>query len=287
MTIRQQGGVFGRNPTFNTADIDGELKAGSLDVAGAGSIDGPVLVGTGTAEAGLHVDQNVGGIFARFKRLSSQYMDLLMTSGATQLYAYGKTFQVGTGSDNEVVIRQNNFSRMTFETNGDVTVEGGNLIIGTSGKGIDFSATSGTGTSELFDDYEEGTWTPEFADASSGGNVSPSQAGLVGTYTKIGNLVVCRFKVLNINTTGMTAGNDFFIRGFPFLSEGTTYNDNIGTVALERITFTGAVALELPRNETYARLVEYASGADDDYITVGEVTTNLADITATICYTAA
>jgi len=29
-----------------------------------------------------------------------------------------------------------------------------------SGYGIDFSATPGTGTSELLDDYEEGIWTP-------------------------------------------------------------------------------------------------------------------------------
>ena len=41
---------------------------------------------------------------------------------------------------------------------GDVTLSTGNLVIGTSGKGIDFSATSsgsGTMTSELFSDYEE------------------------------------------------------------------------------------------------------------------------------------
>jgi trimeric autotransporter adhesin len=37
---------------------------------------------------------------------------------------------------------------------------GDNVVIATSGKGIDFSATAGTGTSELLNDYEEGTWTP-------------------------------------------------------------------------------------------------------------------------------
>ena len=38
-----------------------------------------------------------------------------------------------------------------------------------NGKGIDFSATSdgsGTSTSEVFDDYEEGTWTPTIQDTS-------------------------------------------------------------------------------------------------------------------------
>ena len=37
---------------------------------------------------------------------------------------------------------------------------GANNIVMNSGYGIDFSATAGTGTSELFNDYEEGTWTP-------------------------------------------------------------------------------------------------------------------------------
>ena len=45
-------------------------------------------------------------------------------------------------------------------SSGDMTITNGNLVIGTSGKGIDFSATSGTGTSELLADYEEGTFTP-------------------------------------------------------------------------------------------------------------------------------
>ena len=39
-----------------------------------------------------------------------------------------------------------------------LTLTTGNLIVA-SGQGIDFSATPGTGTSELLADYEEGTWT--------------------------------------------------------------------------------------------------------------------------------
>ena len=68
---------------------------------------------------------------------------------------------------------------------GDVT-SSGNLVIGTSGKGIDFGATGGpasgsTGTSEILDDYEEGTWSPTLA----GAVVTSSE----GKYTKVGNLV--------------------------------------------------------------------------------------------------
>jgi len=74
---------------------------------------------------------------------------------------------------------------MTIENDADVTVNSGNLVIGTAGKGIDFSADSDAGgmTSELLDDYEVGTWTPT---ASGGASLNSA------IYTKIGNLVHCQ-----------------------------------------------------------------------------------------------
>jgi hypothetical protein len=65
-----------------------------------------------------------------------------------------------------------------------VTASTGNFVVGTSGQGIDFSATPGTGTSELFADYEEGTWTP--TDASGAGL---SITVINAYYTKIGRVV--------------------------------------------------------------------------------------------------
>lgn len=70
-----------------------------------------------------------------------------------------------------------------------VTASTGNFIVGTSGQGVDFSATPGTGTSELLADYEEGTWTP--TDASGAGLVIAITGGTTPTYTKIGRLVTC------------------------------------------------------------------------------------------------
>jgi hypothetical protein len=70
---------------------------------------------------------------------------------------------------------------------GDQTIVNGNLVIGTAGKGIDFSADpSAPGmTSELLDDYEEGTWTPSLS-FLSGSVTYTTQAGI---YTKVGRLV--------------------------------------------------------------------------------------------------
>jgi len=64
-----------------------------------------------------------------------------------------------------------------------LTLTTGNLIVA-SGQGIDFSATAGTGTSELLADYEEGTWT--VTDASGAGLTLVTATGF---YTKIGRVV--------------------------------------------------------------------------------------------------
>jgi hypothetical protein len=88
---------------------------------------------------------------------------------------------------------------------GNVTVGVGNLIIGTSGKGIDFSATPGTGTSELLSDYEEGAWTP------AGSGITLSTAA--GRYIKIGQQVTCWFVLIFPVTVD---ASDAVITGLPF-----------------------------------------------------------------------
>jgi hypothetical protein len=91
---------------------------------------------------------------------------------------------------------------------GNQTLSTGNLVIGTSGQGIDFSATPGTGTSELLADYEEGNWTP----------IDGSGAGLTftvtsATYTKVGRLVyVQTFLTYPVTANGAAA----VIGGLPF-----------------------------------------------------------------------
>ena len=71
-------------------------------------------------------------------------------------------------------------------SSGDMTITNGNLVLGTSGKGIDFSATSsgsGTMTSELLSDYEEGTWTPTITGTSTSGTASYTRQR--GVYQKL------------------------------------------------------------------------------------------------------
>ena len=85
------------------------------------------------------------------------------------------------------------------ETTGDTTIETGNLVIGTSGKGISFAATydgsnvaNVSSTSELLDDYEEGTFQPILKRLMTNGVTETNfynQATRQGNYTRIGDRV--------------------------------------------------------------------------------------------------
>jgi hypothetical protein len=122
---------------------------------------------------------------------------------------------------NFIALRSNdgNTNQLTVNaTGGNVTVSQGNLVIGTSGKGIDFSATSegsGTMTSELLADYEEGTFTPTVAS----GITSVTYSTQSGAYTKIGRVVHYVIR-LGINGGTKAAANLLF-GGLPFTSNSS------------------------------------------------------------------
>ncbi len=125
----------------------------------------------------------------------------------------------------------NGASRLRAELNGDVNVLTGNLVIGTSGKGIDFSATPGTGTSELLDDYEEGTWTPTLS-AEVPGDLSVTYGVRLGTYTKVGRLVTASCRITTSAFTHTTAADDAQIQGLPFTARSLTNMRTVGSLAL-------------------------------------------------------
>jgi len=92
---------------------------------------------------------------------------------------------------------------------GDFTFPSGSLILGTSGKGIDFSAHGQAAgmTGELLDEYEEGTWTPTISGYSF--------TQQVGHYRKIGNLVYIQCYII-VDTR--TSGSRVAMGGLPFTS---------------------------------------------------------------------
>lgn len=96
----------------------------------------------------------------------------------------------------------------------EMTLSTGNLVV-SNGKGIDFSATPGTGTSELLADYEEGTFTPGLTVAS--GSLTYAVQG-TPKYTKVGRLVNAG-GYINVSVANLPSGA-LTITGLPYSSAG-------------------------------------------------------------------
>jgi len=178
MTIKQHGGVFGRNPTFNNVTVGGTLT----------------------------VDQ------------------IVEKTGATGITLDG------------------------------VTLKDGNVVLA-NGKGIDFSATAGTGTSELFDDYEEGTFTPTVT------QITPIYSAQRGQYTKIGNAVFFHLEVAVSSFTGSSAF--IALGGLPFAAQDTTGNTNFtnSLVYTTSVTVTGYnIVAQASENNTFLLPYNIVSG---------------------------
>lgn len=95
---------------------------------------------------------------------------------------------------------------------GNQTISAGNVIVGTAGRGVDFSAnTNAAGmTSELLTWYEEGTWTATLSDGTNNATMAASSC----RYTRIGRLVSVGGYV-SISSRGSISG-PLRITGLPF-----------------------------------------------------------------------
>ena len=146
---------------------------------------------------------------------------------------------------------------------------------------------SDTAAANALDDYEEGTWTPEIADASSGGNTGSASISNA-TYVKIGKLVTIQATLANIVTTGMTSANVLFIRNLPFTSASP--NNSIGPVFTDTVTFQGSrtsAVASIGVSDSWLTFISMGSASTDTGIDVGDLTSGTSDIIITMTYEAA
>ena len=137
-----------------------------------------------------------------------------------------------------------------------------NLVIGTSGKGIDFSATSGTGTSELLSDYEEGSVTVAFA--STTGTITIDSSYTTMKYTKIGRQVTVTGNVAVSSVS--TPSGALTVTGLPFTSgSGTDTRSAVSLLAtgLDAGATTQIVGL-VSNGATAASFYKYTAGVIDN-----------------------
>tara|TARA_B100000212_G_scaffold272487_1_gene211911 strand:+ start:330 stop:998 length:669 start_codon:yes stop_codon:yes gene_type:complete len=107
------------------------------------------------------------------------------------------------------------------------TVSSGNVVIGTAGKGIDYSAQSGTAAgmaSELLDHYEEGTFSPTFG--ASNGTSTAAYSTQSGKYTRIGNIVHVQIRI-TLSSLSTNSHSHAWISGLPIASAERTATSSI------------------------------------------------------------
>ena len=123
-----------------------------------------------------------------------------------------------------------------------------------NGQGIDFGVTSGGSSSnELFNDYEEGTFTPVIhyeGNASAGQTYNEQQ----GKYVKVGKFVHFVLRI-DINNPG-TGDGWVSIGGFPYNMEdmlsGITYEPTVNAELHDAATAVGGVrAMFIPADRVY------------------------------------
>jgi len=260
MTIKQQGGIFGRNPTFNDVTVDGELSANSTaSIGGDATIVGDLTV---KKSNGNIVLANDSGVDKGAINMSGGAMRLTADT-TVSVYTDGSPIEGGS---------------LAF----DVTTSGN--IAFPSGQGIDFSATSGTGTSELFDDYEEGSLSSLDVQDSSGNSASTSTKR--GLYRKIGNMVFVSAEIYNVNTSGLTSGDQLRVYGLPYVSASAGHT-NYGAVQLNDFTLSGSAGtfVQNVQGADYVRLQmnTLAAGGADSVI-VSDAASGTADIFFSIAY---
>ena len=96
----------------------------------------------------------------------------------------------------------------------------------------------GTDSANALDDYEEGTWNPEFGDGTTFVAVSDTY----NYYTKIGRQVTANARIVNADKSSFSSGDNIYIT-LPFVSDGDFY----GTIYLRgaQAGFTGLQPVQI------------------------------------------
>jgi hypothetical protein len=242
------------NKTTDALTVAGLVTAGSAAITGALTVDTTTLVanaagytdkvgiGTATPSAPLNVRLDNAGptTLALFENGIVDFSSSAAAQIALSARGYNNTVlrqnpdigtsptiggtldtilantYVGVGSGKLILATQSTARLTVHESSGDVSIVSGNVVMATSGKGIDFSATtsgSGTMTSELLNDYEEGTFTPTVVGTTADGTIGTYYAN-TGRYTKVGRLVTVQVYLAYGGGAGATG--DLAFAGLPF-----------------------------------------------------------------------
>ena len=206
---------------YGRFDSSGNLLVGTTanDVGSSSSVEG-ITLSSGSFGGYISAARS-GGTVARLNRQTSdgQILDFRkdgttvgsigVSQGSALYIVDSSSGGIRFGASNEIIPCQNNGLRVDNTVNlGQASYRWKDLYL--SG-GV---YLGGTGSANLLDDYEEGTFTPTFG----GSTTDPSGITYdhqIGSYTKVGTLVQVTIKLGTDAITSVGSGN-LRIRGLPF-----------------------------------------------------------------------
>jgi len=274
--------ILSSSPTASGAlTVTGLVTAGSATITGAATVTGAAnlngavnLSTSGTPTVTLGSTTTYGLLQAGGTNAASIYLNGGTRSGVPAYTFYAAAEHQFYNSTLATLIA-------TLNTTG-LTLSNSNLVIGTSGKGIDFSATansSGTMTSELLNDYEEGTFTATLTGTVANPTIPVTTTG---RYTKIGRIVSISAFFSSVITTG--ASGRIQITGLPFTNNSSI--TSVGTVAFNSMaTFTGSPFASLAASDT--TIIMFSSNSAASYASVNFNAGITQDLWVSLNYTVA
>ena len=200
-------------------------------------------VGIGSNDPDGTLDVMAADGYAYFTTTSPAAFNMIFRSGSADPQnnwlgqieftgASGGTSQIVTRNNNELALGVNNSHKLTLETNNDIKVESGDIVFGSSGRGIVLGNTSNADANTL-DDYEEGTWTPVpyYQNASDQTVAENNDSNALGRYVVVGKQVTLWGAVqVDMSSTSITFDN-FGIKGLPFSTANITNYRAVGCFA--------------------------------------------------------
>ena len=226
MTIKQQGGIFGRNQFFKDVEVENLTSTGETTLQNLSTTNSPFNISSSAVDGSARLASN--GFIGLGKDPSyaidiadladDNQVRITASNGGGQAVlgvTQGQIAYVGSTNNVGLGLRVNGADKWRVDTSG-------NLVVVNSGNGIDFSATSGTGTSELFSDYEEGIFTPTLTTTGTDFSSVTYDGFTGGKYVKVGNLVTVYGTVRTDAVTVGSASGAVCIGSLPFTSAAQT-----------------------------------------------------------------
>ena len=261
MTIKQQGGIFGRNQFFKDVEVENLTSTGETTLQNLSTTNSPFNISSSAVDGSARLASN--GFIGLGKDPSyaidiadladDNQVRITASNGGGQAVlgvTQGQIAYVGSTNNVGLGLRVNGADKWRVDTSG-------NLVVVNSGNGIDFSATSGTGTSELFSDYEEGAWSPVYAPTTGAFTAITSVA--TGRYTKIGRLIHLSATIYTSGTlTVGTASGNLKITGLPYSNNASLMGGgpNVSSQSWNLATDKNRVGVAVPTSASHITLYD-------------------------------